>query len=166
MSRVAPFAPRSNLAASLADRVVRDVRSWDLYEAILACRGEASRGVEPDECYEVDGPKPAPDLAIEVVWTHGGIDKLSIYRAFGVREVWSWIDGRIDVHALRGQAYERIPASELFPDLDLAVRGVAGRSRRSDRRGARAEGKAPGTIEQGLPASGARIPASAPPAVP
>jgi Uma2 family endonuclease len=113
MSRVAPFAPRSNLAASLADRVVRDVRSWDLYEAILACRGEASRGVEPDECYEVDGPKPAPDLAIEVVWTHGGIDKLSIYRAFGVREVWSWIDGRIDVHALRGQAYERIPASEL-----------------------------------------------------
>jgi Uma2 family endonuclease len=34
------------------------------------------RGIEPDECYEIDGPKEFPDLAIEVVWTSGGLDKL------------------------------------------------------------------------------------------
>jgi Uma2 family endonuclease len=79
------------------------------------------RGVEPDECYEVDGPKDFPDLAIEVVWTNAGIDKLEIYRAFRVREVWVWRDGRIEVHVLVGEAYERAAASIVFPDIDLAA---------------------------------------------
>ena len=53
-------------------------------------------GVEPDECYIVgsDQNKQLPDLAIEVVWTSGGIDKLEIYRRLGVGEVWFWRDGR------------------------------------------------------------------------
>ncbi|HEU4620176.1 MAG TPA: Uma2 family endonuclease [Gammaproteobacteria bacterium] len=50
------------------------------------------RGAEADECY-VFGPNPKakrrPDLAIEVVWTSGGIDKLEVYRKLGVRELWS-----------------------------------------------------------------------------
>lgn len=29
-----------------------------------------------------------PHLAIEVVWTSGGLDKLDVYRKLGVREVW------------------------------------------------------------------------------
>jgi Uma2 family endonuclease len=87
------------------------------------------RGVEPDECYEVDGPKPFPDLAIEVVWTNAGIDKLDIYRAFGVREVWTWRDGRIEVHALRGDTYERAAASLIFPDIELAAIAALATSR-------------------------------------
>ena len=79
------------------------------------------RGVEPDECYEIDGPKPFPDFAIEVVWTSGGLDKLDIYHAFGVREVWIWRDERIEIHALRGDAYELVARSEVLPDLDLAT---------------------------------------------
>src|SRR5262245_22136591 len=49
----------------------------------------AEAGLEPDECYIVgsDQDKPAPDLAIEVVWTSGGINKLEIYRRLGVQEV-------------------------------------------------------------------------------
>jgi Uma2 family endonuclease len=82
------------------------------------------RGVEPDECYELDGPKEFPDVAIEVVWTSGGLDKLEIYRAFGVREVWIWRDERIEVHALRDGAYERIARSEIFADLDLATMAI------------------------------------------
>lgn len=77
---------------------------------------------EPDECYVLDAPwKELPDLAIEVAWTRGGLKKLDIYRGLGVREVWM-IDRthRLHVHALRGAAYERIAASELFPALDLA----------------------------------------------
>jgi Uma2 family endonuclease len=78
------------------------------------------RGVEPDECYELGGgPKEFPDLAIEVVWTSGGLDKLEIYRAFAVREVWIWRDSRIEVHALRSDQYERITKSELLPGIDL-----------------------------------------------
>jgi Uma2 family endonuclease len=92
------------------------------------------RGVEPDECYEIDGPKEFPDLAIEVVWTSGGLDKLDIYRAFGVREVWIWRDGRIEVHALRGEGHERIGRSEMMPELDLGV--LATLAKRRDQTGA------------------------------
>jgi Uma2 family endonuclease len=79
------------------------------------------RGIEPDECYELDGPKEFPDLAIEVVWTSGGFDKLDIYRAFGVREVWVRRDSRIEVNALPEGNYERVTRSELFPELDLTA---------------------------------------------
>jgi hypothetical protein len=59
-------------------------------------------GLEPDECYLVgDQGKPTPDLAIEVVWTSGGIDKLEIYRRLGIGEVWFWKASRIEVHVLR-----------------------------------------------------------------
>jgi Uma2 family endonuclease len=80
-------------------------------------------GVEPDECYIVgsDQSKERPDLAIEVVWTSGGLDKLEIYRRLGIAEVWFWKDGRIEIHVLRQERYERVDRSPLFPDLDVAV---------------------------------------------
>jgi Uma2 family endonuclease len=82
---------------------------------------EANRGIEPDECYvfgEVAEPT-RPDLAIEVVWTSGGLNKLEIYRRLAVREVWYWRAGRISVHVLRGEAYEEVPASAVLPGIDL-----------------------------------------------
>ena len=82
---------------------------------------ENDRGVEPDECY-VFGDVPGaerPHLAIEVIWTSGGIDKLEIYRKLGVREVWFWRRGKLTVHALRGEAYQEIPGSEVLPGIDL-----------------------------------------------
>ena len=66
---------------------------------------EAERGVEPDECYvlgDADEPE-VPDLAIEVVVSSGGIKKLDIYRKLGVREVWFWRKGRIELFALRDE---------------------------------------------------------------
>jgi Uma2 family endonuclease len=79
------------------------------------------RAAEPDECY-VFGRVPAPerpDLAIEVVWTSGGIDKLEIYRKLGVREVWFWRKGAITPYALRGEQYEATSASDVLPGIDL-----------------------------------------------
>jgi Uma2 family endonuclease len=79
------------------------------------------RGAEPDECYvfgEVAAPA-RPDLAIEVVWTSGGIDKLEIYRKLGVREVWYWRKGRITPYQLGGEAYEAIATSEALAGIDL-----------------------------------------------
>ncbi len=80
------------------------------------------RGVEPDKCYIVGGErKEAPDLAIEVVWTHGGLDKLEIYRGLGVGEVWMWKDGALAVFVLNDGSYQRVERSRLLPDLDLAL---------------------------------------------
>jgi Uma2 family endonuclease len=80
-------------------------------------------GLEPDECYIVglDQSKEVPDLAVEVVWTSGGIDKLEIYRRLGVGEVWFWKAGRLDVHVMRHGQFEQAPTSALFPDLDLEL---------------------------------------------
>ena len=82
---------------------------------------ELQRGVEPDECYIFGDPRGVerPHLAIEVVWTAGGLDKREIYRALGVRELWFWRRGRITVHALRGDRYEEVPRSEALAGIDL-----------------------------------------------
>lgn len=94
----------------------RTLGSWTLEDKRL------ERGVEPDECYVFGEPREVsrPDLAIEVVWTSGGISKLDIYRRLGVREVWFWRKARITVHRLRGEAYEEADASEELPGIDLA----------------------------------------------
>ena len=79
------------------------------------------RGLEPDECYFVGHQGrggEAPDVAIEVVWTSGGLDKLTVYAGLGVREVWIWKDEALTFHALRHARYERIARSELLPSLD------------------------------------------------
>jgi Uma2 family endonuclease len=83
----------------------------------------AEAGVEPDECYILgsDQGKPAPDLAIEVVWTSGGINKLEIYRRLGIGEVWFWKDDAIRVYRLVGSRFEEAERSGVFPNLDLAL---------------------------------------------
>jgi len=53
------------------------------------------------------------------VWTSGGIDKLEVYRKLNVREVWYWRRGRIELHALRRDQYERIERSEVLPGIDV-----------------------------------------------
>jgi Uma2 family endonuclease len=82
---------------------------------------EAERGAEPDECYvfgDVDAPD-RPDLAIEVVWTSGRIDKLDVYRKLGVKEIWYWRKGEIHPYVLRGAQYKRGARSKALPALDL-----------------------------------------------
>lgn len=75
------------------------------------------RGVEPDECYAVGMAKDSPDLAVEVIWTHGGIDKLDVYRGIGVREVWIWKKEELKAYELRGGAYVEISQSVVIPSL-------------------------------------------------
>lgn len=85
-------------------------------------REAGERGLEPDECYVLGGElRDAPDIALEVVVTAGGLNKLPIYATLGVRELWMFEDDAFQLHALRGGSYERIEASELIPSLDLAV---------------------------------------------
>lgn len=88
-----------------------------------------SAGLEPDDCYFLK-PTPferdakpedlvPPDIAIEIVHAHGGIDKLEVYRRLAVREVWFWIDDRLWVYALVDDKYEELSRSRLLPDCDL-----------------------------------------------
>ena len=88
-------------------------------------RKKAKRGgLEPDECYCIGEAKSVPDIAIEVVHTGGGLDKLAVYRKLGVPEVWFWSKGRFHLFALSDGEYQSCDASGFVPDLDFATLGA------------------------------------------
>jgi Uma2 family endonuclease len=60
-----------------------------------------------------------PDLALQVIWKSGSIEKLDIYRKLGVREVWIWRKGAIAVYAFQNEAYHRSEQSGVIPGIDL-----------------------------------------------
>jgi Uma2 family endonuclease len=77
------------------------------------------RGAEPDVSFCVGTDKEMPDIAIEVVQTSGGINKLEIYRGLNVPEVWFWQKGKFAVYYLQNDGYELRDRSYFLPDLDL-----------------------------------------------
>jgi Uma2 family endonuclease len=116
---------------SLKSRIGRLVEVWCLERGVeFQALGswtlenkEKARGLEPDECYIFGAgeEQSRPDLAIEVIWTSGGLDKLEIYRALGVQELWFWRRGALVAYALRGAAYQEVAESEVLPGIDLAA---------------------------------------------
>lgn len=82
---------------------------------------EKRGGTEPDESYCIGTEKDFPDIAIEVVVTSGGLDKLEVYKRLGIPEVWFFKKNQIEVYHLRGESYEKIAQSEVLPNLDLAM---------------------------------------------
>ena len=114
---------------SIKSRIGTLVEVWCLERGIefspvgswLLEKKEAEAGLEPDECYVFgsDAEATRPDLAIEVVWTSGGVSKLDIYAKLGVAEVWFWRRGRITVHLLNGDTYDEAANSRALPGIDL-----------------------------------------------
>ncbi|MBD2502157.1 Uma2 family endonuclease [Anabaena azotica] len=85
---------------------------------------------EADESYKLAPGRVRPDLAIEVVFTSGGINKLEAYKRLSIPEVWFWEDGVLEVYHLRSEnnalRYEKITNSEEVKgiDLDLLLRCI------------------------------------------
>jgi len=83
---------------------------------------EKDRAAEADECYIFGtAPRERPQLAIEVEWTRGSVDKLRIYEKLGVDEVWTWRKGVIQVYVLVEERFAKAQRSRLLPDLDLEL---------------------------------------------
>ncbi len=96
-------------------------KNLDLYScgSVTLRNAFQRKGLEPDESYCLGSRKNIPDLAIEVIITSGGIDKLAIYQGLGVSEVWFWQEKTFTIYHLRENDYELIKTSELLPNLDL-----------------------------------------------
>lgn len=90
-------------------------------------RDDLGRGAEPDAAFYLHhaaqirtrdtlDPRtdPTPELVIEIDISHGSLDKLPIYGALGVTEVWRYADGTLTVHGLSGDGYTRLVHSELL----------------------------------------------------
>jgi Uma2 family endonuclease len=92
------------------------------------------RGLEPDESYwiehepivrgrqDIDLDKdPPPDLALEIEISRGALDRMSIYAALRVPEVWRWDGKKLTVNVLTSRGtYRRSERSRAFPFLPLS----------------------------------------------
>ena len=105
------------------------VRRIDLYGYGNATfkKEAAERGAEPDECYVV-GKKLAdyPEIVLEVVHTTPLLNKLDVYRAFGIAEVWVFRSGAFTVCVLgttgaAAERYEVRTSSPRLPGLDFGA---------------------------------------------
>lgn len=97
-------------------------------------REDLERGIEPDECFylthepEVRNKEhldlttdPPPDLAIEIDVTHSPRNRLSIYAALGVKEVWRFQNETLTAQQLNDDGgSEEIQTSHHFPNLQIS----------------------------------------------
>jgi Uma2 family endonuclease len=68
--------------------------------------------------FEVD---PAPDLVVEVELTSSAIDKLELFAAMQVREVWRHDGMSVQIYRLVDGSYTPIPISLELPGLDSVL---------------------------------------------
>lgn len=76
---------------------------------------------EADESYELTQNRERPDLAIEVVVTSGGLNKLEAYKRLQIPEVWFWEKGQLSLYQLQTNGYVEIKRSKVLPKLDIAL---------------------------------------------
>lgn len=91
-------------------------------------RRDLLKGFEPDASFYTQNAQavrsrkridlrrdPPPDVVIEIKITNPVIDKLSIFAAAGVPEVWVYRDDQIEILGLESNAYQKKAASSLLP---------------------------------------------------
>jgi len=126
----------TNRAISLLVDLVAAERGIDVRNvgSMLFKRADLGRGFEPDTCFyiqnepHVRGAKqidpvlhPPPDLVIEIDVSRRSLNKLPVYAAFGVPEVWRVREGAVLVYTLRldgSVRYDEGSPSRVLPPLD------------------------------------------------
>ena len=86
------------------------------YGSMTIKRRKKLRGLEPDECYWIQnealvrnltkyrlGIDPPPDLIVEVDISRSAVNRMAIYAALGVPEVWRFRKDHLEFHILRSR---------------------------------------------------------------
>ena len=76
---------------------------------------------EADLSYELGPNREFPDLAVEVVVSSGGINKLEAYKRLQIPEVWFWENGALRMYSLGADGYAEVDRSFVLPDLDIVL---------------------------------------------
>ena len=110
--------------------VLTEVRDMDLIGAGSTTfkREDMARGFEPDASFYIqhaadvrDHTKidldcdPPPDLVIEVDITHPSLDKLPIYAAIGVPEVWRYVEQQVIIYRRDPAGFTVVDSSGILP---------------------------------------------------
>ncbi|MEM6425776.1 MAG: Uma2 family endonuclease [Cyanobacteria bacterium P01_D01_bin.128] len=109
-------------------------------------RQDLDKGIEPDSCFylqnahRIQGLNPdipadlPPDLAIEVDIANASDQKLAIYQALGIQELWVYQKGQIKILQLQSSGFSESDRSLAFPLLspDRLQSWIALRARETD----------------------------------
>ena len=92
------------------------------------------KGCEPDTAFYIQNESsvrglididlsrnPPPDLVIEVDVTSPSLNKLPIYAALGVSEVWLYKGDKVTFYKLYGDFYQETPSSVALPFLNNRI---------------------------------------------
>jgi Uma2 family endonuclease len=91
-------------------------------------RKDLKKGFEPDACFfltNVDVIRkkekfdlrvdPPPDLVIEIDVRHAVLKKLPLFLAFGVPEIWLYLDDHFEIRRLEAGTYREVDESSFLP---------------------------------------------------
>ncbi|GAX39185.1 hypothetical protein NIES4075_01360 [Tolypothrix sp. NIES-4075] len=125
-----PKSNFGNFIIALAEELEIEVRSAG---STTLKRRIAKRGIEPDNCYYIQNElairgketlnletDPAPDLAIEIDITSSSVNKLGIYSALGIAELWRYNGRDLKFYQLREGQYVECEFSIAFPIVSVS----------------------------------------------
>ncbi len=82
---------------------------------------DKSVGKEPDTSFCFNSLKQIPDLAVEVVFTSGSLEDLEKYQKLEVKEVWFWINDRLEIYVLIDDSYQKRDSSYNLSNLNAKL---------------------------------------------
>jgi Uma2 family endonuclease len=120
------------LVYALSDALALDIES--LGSTTLRLKAKA-KGAEPDDCFYVEhfaaalrmkdefDPQhdPPPDIVLEVDRSSSSLDKLVIFAALGVPEIWRVFKKEVRFYVLSGDTYAESSTSRSFPFLESVI---------------------------------------------
>ena len=129
-----PGSEHEQANRALAQVVAVIAEEWDIelldIGSMTYKRRHLGRGFEPDASYYIQNVtqlidrrridseiNPPPDLVIEIDINHSSLDKLALYAAVGVPEVWRFDDGRVAIFVVDDDGYHEVTASRAIPLL-------------------------------------------------
>ncbi len=131
MTPLAPHEGSKKLIGRFVEAATEELNVEIRSLGSLTCKREdLARGLEPDQCYYIQNERvvreldqidlsqdPPPDLAIEIDITSSSINRLDIYVALGVPEVWRYNGSRLTILRLEGGEYKECDRSPTLPQL-------------------------------------------------
>jgi Uma2 family endonuclease len=94
-------------------------------------RQDLRKGFEPDACFYVRDLEhlrtkdeinlaidPPPDLVVEIDLTNRAINKLQLFAALGIREVWCFQSGELQIFVWNSGMYSRSSVSSILQGVD------------------------------------------------
>lgn len=101
---------------------------WRGFGSMTHKREDLQRGFEPDSCFYFKNEMsmrekkrfdltvdPPPDLLVEIDITHPSINKLPLFAALGIPEVWRFDGESVEISLLEHGSYQRVNGSLALP---------------------------------------------------